>query len=236
MSKKKIFFYKVILFFFVTDIFCVEWVFHDRYGKEIQLQHHNAGKIDKEKLDKAKEVFMKSFIEAYKNIPSENMHTFLSNAFDEESADFLQDKSNLHIFTAYEKEKLIGFITYEIISDEAYIRKMALDPEYWNTGIGKVLTFALLCPFPDIKKFATVTRQSNQQARRLYEKLGLKQSDYKTITTRFNQHEVHEKVVLDPSKFQQEENNPFLGIGYEADENTVREKLIELSKIIHPSF
>lgn len=82
------------------------------------------------------------------------------------------------IFLVCEAEgKVAGYISMRYVLDEGYINNVAVDPVYRRKGMGEALIKALVGK--GIEKglsFITLeVRESNENARRLYEKQGFKE-------------------------------------------------------------
>lgn len=83
------------------------------------------------------------------------------------------------VFLVCEKEdRVAGYISMRCVLDEGYINNVAVLPFFRRQGIGEALIAALVNEGRR-KKLAFITlevRESNEKARRLYEKQGFKQA------------------------------------------------------------
>ena len=89
---------------------------------------------------------------------------------------FQQEFSNScsHLFGARVEGKLVGFILFHCVIDEAHILKFGVYPEYRGHGIGRVLLSHILRDlYANAAKWVTLeVRKSNSIARKLYESIG----------------------------------------------------------------
>jgi ribosomal-protein-alanine N-acetyltransferase len=72
--------------------------------------------------------------------------------------------------------RLLGFVVYSLVVDEACIHNIAVQPDCQRQGLGLELLRAALsaCSAAGAKRCYLEVRASNRQARRLYEKLEFK--------------------------------------------------------------
>jgi len=132
-----------------------------------------------------KEVFVDAFCAAYR---ASNAHT---DKTDSEIQDYLAgdfDKilhPNLHsekpqIFLAAKASgKMAGYSLFEMLDARtAYIAELAIAPLFWNQGLGKKLTFAIVELNPGIEKIVLVTERINKVSQAFYERIGFRSSEY----------------------------------------------------------
>ena len=82
-------------------------------------------------------------------------------------------KPDAHFFVAREEQRIIGYISAEIIIDEGYIMNIAVIPGFRGRGVGKALVRHMIEHFKNDLKFITLeVRASNVAAISLYKKLG----------------------------------------------------------------
>ena len=74
------------------------------------------------------------------------------------------------------KNKIIGYVIYWIIGDEAHINNIALHPEFRGQGIGEYVLRKIieLIKKAGAKFISLEVRPSNIPARKLYQKLGFR--------------------------------------------------------------
>ena len=88
----------------------------------------------------------------------------------------IDDNEFSNTLVIYQDNKLVGYINYWIIFDQATINKICVDQDYRKQGLGQML---INYCFDDVKKqecmvITLEVRVSNQQAIQLYEKNGFK--------------------------------------------------------------
>ena len=172
---------KCLLFFLVSSSIC--------------LANRTIHWITQGDLAAERELFIKSFAQAYKDFTEQDLEIsctkdeFLENSF-KDDREALKNGEDVYVVSIKEGDKVVGFASFDGINDvgEVYIRLLAVDPDYWYQGIGKQLVFAINQKISGIKKYVLVTRRINEMARKFYFKLGFKESDY-----------IHEG--LDPKKY-----------------------------------
>ena len=85
--------------------------------------------------------------------------------------------TNGKYFFVYESDrKPVAYIIFETVLDEGHITDLAVSEKYRNKGIGKELIEKTLdlAKGSKIKSIFLEVRESNEAARRLYQKLGFK--------------------------------------------------------------
>ena len=114
------------------------------------------------KLNLERQVFLKTFAYAYKDIPLEKLGIialtpFLESAFSREVDDFISKKPGTLFYRLIQSKgkKIIGSVSFD--SDQAnktaYTRQFAVLPEFQSKGFAKKLVFALLKAIPLLKLF-----------------------------------------------------------------------------------
>ncbi len=87
------------------------------------------------------------------------------------------NQSYVHIYGAYKKKELVGYIIFSHIVDELEIFRIAVRPAYRRAGIARMLLDTLMA-FGKNEKVSRVlldVRESNEAAFILYEKTGFKE-------------------------------------------------------------
>ena len=86
--------------------------------------------------------------------------------------------ANGKYFFVYESDnKPVAYIIFETVLDEGHITDLAVGEKYRNKGIGKELIEKILFLAKELKirSIFLEVRESNEAARKLYQKLGFKQ-------------------------------------------------------------
>jgi len=142
--------------------------------------------ISDSNLGQEEEVFVSSFLEAYKNFSEEQLKInkskkeWLKNGFKAEQDEFEKENGKVFIVSAKKNSKVVGFASFNETESkgEVYIRQLAVAPEYWKQGIGKKLVFSINKKISNIKKYVLVTRRCNFGAKNFYTNLGFKEFEY----------------------------------------------------------
>lgn len=132
------------------------------------------------------EVFVRSFLEAYKNFSEEQLEItqgkeeWLRSGFKEERDEFKKGDGKVFLVSAKKNSKVVGFASFNETENkgEVYIRQLAVDPKYRKQGIGKKLVFSINKKIDGIQKYVFVTRRINIDAKNFYTKLGFKECEY----------------------------------------------------------
>ena len=132
-----------------------------------------------------KKMFVRTFLLTYRlshafdDLTDIEIEDSLSTYFQEFICSKLQNNnSQLGIF-AKQDEKLVGFALFEkITQEEMYVREHAIDPDYWQEGVGKKLTLSILDKEPTCKKIFLLTERVNKRAQAFYESIGFQPSCY----------------------------------------------------------
>jgi ribosomal protein S18 acetylase RimI-like enzyme len=152
-----------------------DWLVTGKDGSQITLS------ICKDNLDKEREVFNKSFTQAYKGTDIEKMvleqyktlEDFLSLIFDGEDKDFRDHKKDTLFISAKNNDgNIIGYVAFDKNPDHVYIRPLAVDPEFQHSGIGYWLMWSFLNTWKDCTSVKLETRKLNFRAIAFYKKLG----------------------------------------------------------------
>lgn len=139
-------------------------------------------------LGQARRAFISGFYDAYKNldmkklqIKNDDIKAFLEEVFDEEEADLKNPLNNekAHFITAHYDNKVVGFASFDMPNEkgEVYIRHLAVDSNYWQSGIGKKLVSAILDNAQEAKVMVLVTRRINKLAHDFYKSLNFVENE-----------------------------------------------------------
>ncbi|MES2344894.1 MAG: GNAT family N-acetyltransferase [Chlamydiota bacterium] len=175
-------FFWIGIFCFGTQQICADEVYVDREGNEISIIR--AKSFDEIDVIQGKEILVRSFMAGYEDVPLSDLNPtfrsigdvrrFYEAYFDSEFENFKQ--GNMIWIQAFEKEKLLGWATFELEDDgnAAYMNLLAVGPSFQGKGIGKHLTFSILSAdlFPDIQEVRLLLRNINESGRKFYEKIG----------------------------------------------------------------
>jgi GNAT superfamily N-acetyltransferase len=134
-------------------------------------------------LQHCESIFIKAFSKAYESFTVEELGisdklSFLKEAFSEVYQDFNQGLQTLVI--AIDNGQIIGFSGFKTtdMPRQLYISQLAVDPDYWNQGIGQLLVFSSLALFEDTTSLVVIPRKINVIAQKFYEKIGFTPSCY----------------------------------------------------------
>lgn len=152
-------------------------IFKDYQNRTIELKHLH----DDQLFAQAAPIFTTSLLKAYAHISSEDLKLDknitlkerLDNYFQEEELKPFSQKKFFAI-GAYFENHMVGYISFDTPSEsgELYIRQLAVDINYWQSGIGRKLVFSLLKLFLNTTCLVLVTRRKNECARIFYNHLG----------------------------------------------------------------
>lgn len=98
-----------------------------------------------------------------------------ADAWSRESFETEVDDPNIHRpLVAFYRDELIGYLIAWYVFDEAHIANVCIAPDYRRQGLATLLIEAALAEARrrGTRRFDLEVRVSNQQARRLYEKMG----------------------------------------------------------------
>ncbi len=159
--------------------------FLTKHGTPLTLHWHPANAISASDEAQMKDVFVASFLAAYRISDAysartdESIRDFLADDFDKILHPNLHSPKKQLFVSAKASGKMVGYSLFETIDDRtAYIAELAISPPFWNQGIGKKLTFAVLDKLPEIEKIVLVTERINKVSQAFYERLGFASSDY----------------------------------------------------------
>ncbi len=174
--------FKKFYFLFLLFLVCLQtlsaWEFIDKKGDTIQLEL-----VQEEDLKACQTVFVEAFSEAYRDFTPELLVVqdkllFLQEAF----ADVYEDvRQNLQQLVVAKKDnQVIGFVGFKKTKQpqQIYISQLAVDPQYWQNGIGRELVFSALRLFDDVNQLVVIPRKINMIARDFYHKIGFIDSTY----------------------------------------------------------
>ncbi|MCZ0704190.1 ribosomal-protein-alanine N-acetyltransferase [Natronobacillus azotifigens] len=88
----------------------------------------------------------------------------------------ITDNNFAHYFVIENKERIIGFCGVWIVLDEAQVTNIAISPDFRGNGYGSMLFQAMLNQVITLgaRKLSLEVRVSNNAAKKLYRKFGLK--------------------------------------------------------------
>lgn len=174
--------FKKTYFLFLLFTICLHtlsaWEFIDKKGGTIQLEL-----VQEEDLKACQTVFVEAFSEVYRDFTPELLVVqdkllFLQEAF----ADVYEDvRQNLQQLVVAKKDnQVIGFVGFKKTEKlhQIYISQLAVDPQYWQNGIGRELVFCALRLFADADQLVVIPRKINVIARDFYYKIGFIDSSY----------------------------------------------------------
>jgi ribosomal-protein-alanine N-acetyltransferase len=108
----------------------------------------------------------------------------------------LQNRSVCHIYVVRTPECLVAaFCAFWLVFDEIHINNVAVRPRFRGRGIGTALLYHVLSEAKHLgaRRATLEVRASNEQARRLYERLGF----YVAATRRnYYSHPVEDALIL----------------------------------------
>lgn len=152
-------------------------IFNDHANRIIELRQLH----DKQLFAQVASVFTTSFLKAYAHISVEDLKLDtnltlkerLDNYFQKEELEPFSQKKFVAVGAFFENH-LIGYISFDVPTElgELYIRQLAVDINYWQSGIGRKLVFSVLKLFPNTTCLALVTRRKNECACIFYNHLG----------------------------------------------------------------
>jgi len=153
------------------------WKIYDKNGKPVIIEQIMSGNLMENYA-----VFHKAFTELYADHPKvmeqalenfKSLDEFLKFAFEEwERKNFEAKKPNNYFVRAAKEGKPIGYMSFEVKNNKAFIRNLAIDPACKGMGIGKELTAAVFKIRPDISKATLLVSRSNLPAIGFYKHLG----------------------------------------------------------------
>ncbi len=82
------------------------------------------------------------------------------------------DKTDSYCAVAVDEDVVVGYIAFEVITDEGSIVELAVDPKHRRKGVGKKLVELMLTSCSGVKTVCLEVRVSNTAARALYQALG----------------------------------------------------------------
>lgn len=177
--------------FFITPLSVAQQTLLTKELKNNEPVHIvKLGLEDTDIFAQAKNLFVRSFEDAYKNFTPEQLfltpgQNYITNllyaAFEDEESDFINQKDGTFFVVAQNSnDKVVGFVAFDkhVQTDEikVYIRQLAIDPAYKNKGLGRLLCIDTIKEIIDHKPVNVVvcTRKINEPAIQFYRKLGFK--------------------------------------------------------------
>jgi len=159
--------------------------FRDKKGRTISIAFYRPKGIDQQLLNDMRMVFMKSFSEAYKDIPLvvlgvSNVENFLDQAFAEEESIITKEGHPGYFVTiAHYNEIVAGFASFDTEDAHCYyIREVSMHPDFQHAGIGEQLILSAKIHDNQLYALRLMTRRANVQACNFYKKLGFVESSY----------------------------------------------------------
>ena len=138
---------KKIFLLMLSVIFCIQgvnsWEFVIKDNEIISLEP-----CENENLPACQHIFIEAFSKAYAEFTPDELGVIDKILFLEEAfADVYDDvQQGLQKLTVAKKEgKVIGFVGFKKteMPNQIYISQLAVDPEYWQRGIGKHLVWSV---------------------------------------------------------------------------------------------
>lgn len=176
--------------FFTLITLHADQIFEDKNYNEIKISI--AKSVQDIDLDKAQDILVRSFMNAYENVPLVELspqfqsigdvRRFYENYFEEEVEHF--KKGHLYWVQAFLNGKLAGWATFELEPLEenaAYMNLLIVAPEYQKMGLGRHLTFSICSEelFPNVQAINLLIRKVNSEGYKFYYRLGFFDYDYK---------------------------------------------------------
>ncbi len=168
----------VTLFLLTFSHSWADWTFTAKNGEQIHFSW-----IEQSDLQQEERVFIDAFMEAYKDFSLDQLgiadkFAFLKGAFEDVREDYLNGTGLL--LSATLNGKVIGFVGFKETEKEheIYISQLAIDPAYWQNGIGKELVFSIFQIKKETTHLVVIPRRINEVARQFYMHLGFTISDY----------------------------------------------------------
>jgi ribosomal protein S18 acetylase RimI-like enzyme len=162
--------------FFIQLIHSVEFINKSREIIHLEL-------CQKEDLIECETLFIHAFSQAYEGFTPQELGVndkimFLKEAFSEVSDDLSLGIQTLVV--AKIEGKIVGFIGFKKTEKpyEIYITQLAVDPNYWQQGIGRGLVFSILDLYKDVQSLVVIQRKINIIAHQFYQNLGFTESSY----------------------------------------------------------
>jgi ribosomal protein S18 acetylase RimI-like enzyme len=177
--KKTLLLFLAFCTLFITPV-RASWIFIDKKDNAIELTWTEE---EESNLQGEESVFMKAFLEAYQAFTPQMLgiqdkYTFLQAAFADVRDDFLN--KNGHFVSARKDGKVIGFVQFKEteVEHEIYIAQLAVDPDFWENGIGRELVYSIFKKRPQTNHLVVIPRRINDLARKFYAKLGFTVCSY----------------------------------------------------------
>ena len=102
-----------------------------------------------------------------------NKENFTTDAWSRYAFEREFENRNSRKFVLVKDGRIVGYIIYWVIKDEATIMTFAIDKEFWGRGYGEYLLRDTIKKL-GVKKVSLDVRKSNLRAIRLYKRLGFK--------------------------------------------------------------
>ncbi len=168
----------LILFCFSLFLFADANEFTTKSGLTISLE------VCQEKdLIECEIIFISAFSKAYEELSPQDLGVedklaFLLQAFSDVYEDVRLNKQK--VVVAKIEGTIIGFagFTKTEIPNQIYISQLAVNPQYWNQGIGRHLVFSALNFYENVHSLVVISRRINHMASSFYRSLGFIESSY----------------------------------------------------------
>jgi len=163
-------------------LFCsaaFSWEFQDQVIEGYTFEWNR-----KENFQEASQVFVDSFMFAYRGFSPqrlgvESIQSFLEKTIAEELELQAKKPKDIHWLVAKKNGKIVGLLILELTDyPEVYGRQLAISPHHLRTGLGTLFADVTLKNLPKAKRFVVITRAVNQVSARFFESLGFKRSEY----------------------------------------------------------
>ncbi len=159
---------------------------------------------DRDILMRAKELFIKTFLEVYEEYSPEQLYLenkselrpLIEVAFESEENDFINKKKEALFVVArdVESNKIIGFVSYDNTETSEnrtiYIRQLAIDRAYRKQGLGKALVLDMIKIIAQNQPAVVMVcaRKINESAISFYHKLNFQDALMKDVHPELPEH------------------------------------------------
>lgn len=174
--KRKVVLLLALFQFLVLNIHAYE--FTDKFRDTVSIET-----CQQDDLPACETIFIRAFTQAYKDLTLqqlgvENLQLFLKEAFSDVYEDLLIGEQKLAV--AKKGDKIVGFVGFKKTETphQIYLTQLAVDPDYWQHGIGRHLVFSSLIYFEDTTSLVVIPRRLNTVAKNFYMSLGFQESSY----------------------------------------------------------
>lgn len=154
------------------------WDFIDKKGDTIVFDWVESGSLREEE-----KLFLHSFLTGYstfseKDLGVSNKKSFLKEAFQGIREDF--EKKEGYVLCAKHAARIVSVCEFKKADSDTqfYVAQLAVDPAYWNRGIGKETVFAIVQRFPEIIELVAICRVLNTAGQKFFKAIGFEKSAY----------------------------------------------------------